>query len=138
MQTVLDILRKAGGWHPGLYLKIENSPYMELVIEATGESGPHGLLALSVAHHGKQNGQVMCDPEMCFELGFLGAPYLNPYYYRNDYVAVEQWSRSIVHCHYVHLVELHQQHRRFAEIWDRNLRKQGFFEAFDPLKRTRR
>jgi hypothetical protein len=34
MQTILDILRKAGGWHPGLCLKIDNPPYLELVIEA--------------------------------------------------------------------------------------------------------
>jgi hypothetical protein len=46
MQTVLRILKQAGGWHHGLYLKIENPPYMALVIEATDESGPCGLPAL--------------------------------------------------------------------------------------------
>ena len=70
MRTILDILAKAGGWHPGLYLKIDNLPYMELVIEAVDESGPMGLPALSVAHYGEQNGDLMRDPEMCFELGF--------------------------------------------------------------------
>ena len=50
MKTVLDILRKGGGWRPSLYLKIENPPYMELVIEATDESGPCGLWSISVAH----------------------------------------------------------------------------------------
>jgi hypothetical protein len=40
MQTILEILRKAGGWHRGLFLKIDNPPFMELVIEATDESGP--------------------------------------------------------------------------------------------------
>jgi hypothetical protein len=39
MKTVLELIRKAGGWHPGLYLKIDNPPYMELVIEAMDESG---------------------------------------------------------------------------------------------------
>ena len=72
MQTILDILKKAGGWHPGLYLKIDNAPYMELVIEAMDESGPMGLPALSVAHYGEQNGDAMRDPEMCFELGLYG------------------------------------------------------------------
>ena len=43
MKTVLELIRKAGGWHPGLYLKVENPPYMELVIEARDESGPCGL-----------------------------------------------------------------------------------------------
>jgi hypothetical protein len=40
MQTILNLLKKAGGWHPGLYLKIDNPPHMELIIEAMDESGP--------------------------------------------------------------------------------------------------
>ena len=52
MQTILDILNKAGGWHPGLYLKIDNAPYMELVIEAMDESGPMGLPRQSDARPG--------------------------------------------------------------------------------------
>ena len=130
MQTILQILKKAGGWHPGLYLKIDNAPYMELVIEAMDESGPMGLPALSVAHYGKQNGDLMRDPEMCFELGLVGGAHLDPWYWRNDYVAVEQWSRNVVRDQYVHLVELHDQHKRFAATWDNNLRLQGFVEAF--------
>jgi hypothetical protein len=43
MQTILRILEQAGGWHHGLHLKIENPPYMALVIEATDESGPPEL-----------------------------------------------------------------------------------------------
>jgi hypothetical protein len=53
MRTLLDVLKRAGGWNTGLYLKIENAPYLELVIEAMDESGPLGLPALSVAHYGK-------------------------------------------------------------------------------------
>lgn len=41
---------------------------MALVIEATPEPGPLGLPAISVAHYGEQNGDLMRDPEMCFEL----------------------------------------------------------------------
>jgi hypothetical protein len=77
----LDFCYEASGcgygihrWRPSLYLKIENPPYMELVIEAVDESGPCGLLLLSVAHCGTQNGDPMRDPEMCFGLGLLVAP----------------------------------------------------------------
>jgi hypothetical protein len=129
MQTVLDILKRAGGYRPTLSLKIENLPYMALVIEAIG-SGPMSLPALSVVHYSEQNGDLMRDPEMCFELGFGGGPHLNPWYYRNDYVAVEQFSRNIVRDHYVHLIQLHEQHVRFAKSWDNNLRLQGFADAF--------
>ena len=130
MQTLLQIIEKAGGWRPSLYLKIENAPYMELIIEATDESGPMGLPAISVAHYGEQNGDAMRDPEMCFELGVSGGAHLSAFYYRNDYRGVEQWSRNIVSGNYIYLPALHQQHESFAETWDANLRHQGFLEAF--------
>jgi len=66
VKTILRILERAGGHRPTLYLKIENPPYMALVIEAT--PGPTGLPAISIAHYGEQNGDLMRDPEMCFEL----------------------------------------------------------------------
>ncbi len=137
MQTILDILSKAGGWHPGLYLKIDNAPFMELVIEAVDESGPCGLPALSVAHYGEQNGDAMRDPEMCFELGLAGGPHLDPFYYRNDYAGMEQWSRSTTGTDYAFDRALFRQHVAFARVWDRNLRWQGFAEAFDPQKHIR-
>jgi hypothetical protein len=68
MQTILRILTLAGGWKPDLSLRIENPPYLPLSIEALGESGPCGLAALSVAHYSERNGDLMRDPEMCFEL----------------------------------------------------------------------
>ena len=130
MQTILDTLKKAGGWQHGLYLKIENPPYMELVIEAMDESGPMGLPAISVCHYSEQNCDLMRDPEMCFELGMAGGPHLDPWYWRNDYLAVEQWSRNILRGHYVYLVALHEQHERFARTWDTNLKAQGYLAAF--------
>jgi hypothetical protein len=138
MQTILRILKQAGGWHHGLYLKIENPPYMALVIEATDESGPCGLPSISVAHYGEQNGDLMRDPEMCFELVLAGDADLDPFYWRNDYAGIEQWSRNVVRDHYVHLFELHKQHERFAKLWDNNLRLQGFAEAFEQQQQSPR
>ena len=130
MKTILAILQQAGGWRPNLYLKIENSPYMELVIEAVDESGPCGLPAISVAHYGQQNGDAMRDPEMCFELGFAGGAHLNPFYWRSDFVGIEQWSRFIQDGNYCYHTQLHEQHERFAKLWDKNLAVQRFIEAF--------
>lgn len=132
MQTILRIVERAGGYRPTLYLKIENPPYMALLIEAMPEPGPLGLPALSVAHYGEQNGDLMRDPEMCFELSKRVANKLSldPYYWRNDCVAVEQWSRNVVRGQYVALLRLYGQHERFAAEWDRNLALQGFLEAF--------
>jgi hypothetical protein len=52
-------------------------------------------------------------------------------YYRNDYVGVEQWSRTIERGLYYHSISLHHQHKQFAKHWDANLRNQGFLEAFE-------
>jgi hypothetical protein len=131
MQTVLQILKSAGGWYPGLSLKIDNLPYMPLCIEAMEESGPMGLPAISVVHYGEQNGDLMRDPEMCFELGMAGGAHLDPWYYRNDYAGVEQFSRDIIGSSYAHHIELHKQHEAFAKLWDRNLQQQGFVQAFE-------
>ena len=130
MKNLLELIQKSGGWRRSLYLKIENPPYMELVIEATDESGPCSLPCLSVAHYGEQNGDAMRDPEMCFELGLPGDTLLSAFYFRNDYLGIEQWSRFISEGRYVRHVELYRQHESFAALWDKNLSEQGFVEAF--------
>jgi hypothetical protein len=59
---------------------------------------------------------------------------LVPYYFRNDYVGVEQYSR--LNQDGVALVRprLLREHQRFARLWDRNLRAQGFVEAFRRMQ----
>lgn len=56
---------------------------------------------------------------------------LSPYYWRNDYLGIEQHSRYrddegnllILAC-------LQRRLEQFADLWDNNLRSQGFVEAF--------
>src|SRR5437762_10052764 len=137
MKTVAMILELAAPLQAGFHIRIENEPWMTLVIEDMLERGPNGLPAISVAHYGEQNGDLMRDPEMCFELGFAGGPHLEPFYFRNDYLGIEQWSCTIERGHYVHLSGLHEQHKQFARQWDNNLRLQGFAEAFERQQTPR-
>ncbi len=139
MQTILRILTQAGGWHHGLYLKIENPPYLELVIEATDDSGPCGLPAISVAYYSERNGDLMRRPEMLFELESVnnGASSLNPFYWRNDFVGTDQRSRFISEGCYVVDAEAYQRHLRFAEEWDEVLRTQDLVNCFVRLRDTR-
>lgn len=132
METLLRILERAGGYRPTLYLKIENPPYMALVIEATPEPGPLGLPSISVAHYGEQNGDLMRDPEMCFELAKqqVSNLELSAWYYRNDYLGIEQYSRYRDGENYASVPALYEQHQQFARQWDGNLRAQGFLDAF--------
>ena len=73
LDLTMPTLQKLLTVHPelitrfGTSVKIENAPYMALCVENIG-LGPRSQTALSVAHYGEQNGDLMCDPEMCFEL----------------------------------------------------------------------
>ena len=133
MRTVSLILTEAGKLPPGFHFRIENPPWMTLSIEELAERGPLGFRAVSVAHYGEQNGDLMRDPEMCFELSrpFGFKSNLVPFYFRNDYMGVEQWSRSNDGKHYAFRPDLYAQHQEFAALWDKNLRAQGFVEAFE-------
>ena len=74
----------------------------------------------------------MRDPEMCFEWSKppLCGPELVPYYWRNDWMGVERYSRYLDGANYVFVPPLYEEHRKFAALWDRNLRDQRFLEAF--------
>jgi hypothetical protein len=132
MKTLLSILKKAGGWRPSLYIKIENPPYLPLVIEAVDESGPLGLPALSIMHISENDGDIKRHPEMQFELESIrGTKFsLNPFYWRNDFVPSEQFSRFTTESEYVHLAEVHKRLVRFAAEWDATLSRQGTATAF--------
>ena len=132
MQTIARILMEAGTLEPGFHLHIDNPPWMPLDIEDIGVPGPHGLVAISVAHYGQQNGDPMRDPEMLFEVRRQGNEIeLFPYYWRNDYLGIEQYSsyRDDQQKLFT-LAGLKQQHEQFARLWDKNLRAQGYYEAF--------
>ena len=114
--------------HPATTVKIENRPYMSLTVENIG-LGPRGLPALSICHYGELNGDLMRDPEMCFEMEIENGSVkeFHPYYYRNDYVAFEQFvvdeeNRRID-------VKAIQSQREMAQLWDSNLAAQGFLKA---------
>jgi hypothetical protein len=133
MKTVLQIIEEAGGLTRVECISVENEPWMRLVIEVLPERGPDGHVVVSVAHYGEQNGDPMRDPEMLFEVvEEVGRePEFWPFYFRNDYAAVEQWSRRRDEAENLHsLPKRTHDFEQFAKLWDRNLREQGFLEAF--------
>lgn len=131
MKTVATILELAAPLQAGFHIRIENEPWMTLVIEDTQERGPNGLPAISVAHYGAQYGDLMRDPEMIFEAEESGEMInLIPFYWRNDYVGVEQYSAFTENGKTLLNAELKREHIAFARTWDANLRAQGFLEAF--------
>lgn len=137
MKTVLRIVEEAGGIDKLDCLRIDNPPFMPLVIESVGELGPNGHRALSIAHYGEQIGDAMRDPEICAEVVVEnGSVKLWPYYFRNDYAGVERWSRvkgadGSMTCRPAETREL----EAFMEMWDANIRDQGFLKALQGSAR---
>jgi hypothetical protein len=131
MRTVALILQLAAPLELGFHIKIENEPWMNLVIEDTQELGPNGLPVISVAHYGEQNGDLMCDPEMLFEMEKSATEVmLTPFYWRNDYAGIEQYSVYKVEGQVIVNAKLRLDQLAFARTWDANLRAQGFIGAF--------
>ena len=132
MITVLRIVEEAGGFDTFDWVRIENPPFMALVIESLAEPGPNGLRALSIAHYGEQNGDAMRDPEVCAEVVVEnGAVELWPYYFRNDYAGIEWWNRwrasdGPMTCR----PRETRDFQSFMQMWDVSLQDQGFVEAF--------
>jgi hypothetical protein len=138
MKTIIEILNKALPLADGFHIRIENAPYMPLVIEGIG-SGPRGQRAISVAHYYSQNGDAMRDPEMCFEVatdsdGSIVELY--PYYFLNDGMGIEQQSvnpdGNDSEGKPVYRIDssMLRDQIAFAVEWDDNIRTQGFEAAF--------
>lgn len=130
MRVVAEILSLAKAM-PGFHVEVENPPYQSLVIEYLHERGPRGFPTVSVAHYGEQNGDLMRDPEMVFEIENSGtAMAFKPFYWRNDYCGVEQYSVRLEDSSVKIEPELLREHEEFTQLWSTNLDQQGFLAAF--------
>lgn len=121
------------------YLRIENPPYMRLVIEVVSQMFPKGAFEVSVAHYGEQNGDAMRDPEITFCIIPNEDDHWQwkPLTFLNDYVGVYQVAAEYDHFGQVRVrdVKLVRELSDFAEQWDRNIKQQGFLEAFHQQQR---
>ena len=130
MKTIQRIIYRNGGLKSlkECPFKVKNPPFMDLVIEYVGE-GPRGFPMVSVAHYGRQNGDLMRDPDVVFEVGDaeFGEAVWGPISFRNDYAGIDQVAvfkneKGQVKINPQLVLEL----KDFARLWDRNLEAQGF------------
>lgn len=77
----------------------------------------------SLAHYGEQNGDRMRDPEMLFALHKESQQFI-PYYYRNDYCGIEQYSVKWTNEGVLLNRRLQAEHTVFANQWLRNITAQ--------------
>ena len=109
-------------------VRIRVDGYMPLSIEAIGTSANSNRL-ISLCHYGEQNGDLMCDPEMVFEIHTSAAPDMaEPLSFRNDYMGLMQevyrYNDSGKKTHVN--ARLNQELTSFARTWFTNLKDQGF------------
>ena len=119
--------RKAAGIFRALLAlqttKIDNSDgtYMPVHIELNDRT--ENYHHFSLAHYGQQNGDAMRDPEMLFALHKDSQQFI-PYYYRNDYCGIEQYSVKWTDEGVLLNRRLQAEHTTFANQWLRNIAAQ--------------
>ena len=110
-------------------VRIRVEGYMPLSIESIGTSADGNRL-ISICHYGEQNGDLMRDPEMVFELFTHGeVSAAEPLSFQNDYMGLFQevyrYDESGKKTHVN--TRLKAELKSFARTWFSNLREQGFF-----------
>ena len=102
--------------------------YMPLSVEAIGQSA-EGNRLVSICHYGEQNGDLMRDPEMVFEIHTYASPDMaEPLSFRNDYMGLmQEVYRYDDDGRKTHVnTKLKQDLKSFARTWFTNLKDQGF------------
>ena len=109
-------------------VRIRVEGYMPLSVEDIGQSADGNRL-ISICHYGEQNGDLMRDPEMVFELFTHGeASAAEPLSFQNDYMGLFQevfrYDDTGKKTHVK--TRLKQELKSFARTWFTNLKEQGF------------
>ncbi len=110
------------------YLRIENNPYLPLVVEKLD-----GQSLISLCHYGVQNGDLMRDPEVVFKIEKETA---KPVYYRNDYAGFEHATIEEQFGDVPVKPGLQKSLDSFCRMWWKNIKEQGFFEVAKKLSTT--
>jgi hypothetical protein len=128
MRNVQKIIDATGGLAAlkSRPIRLEVPGFMRLVIEHIGR-GPRGGELVSVAHYGEQNGDLMRDPEIVFE---VAAGEWHPVSIQQDYLGSYREAVFIGEDGKVYIrPALVRDIAAFARIWDRNIKAQGFVDA---------
>ena len=116
-------------------IRLTVNGYMPLSLEHIGQSA-EGNRLIAISHTGEQNGDLMRDPEMVFELHAHGMA--EPLSFRNDYMGMMQEvyryddSGKKTHVN----TRLKQDLTSFARTWFKNLKEQGFLSTANRERLT--
>jgi len=127
MKNVKAIIDLFGGLASFPHVRLECKGFMPLAVEAIGP-GPRQLPMVSVAHYYEQNGDLMKDPEMVFEVDTAGT--FHPVSFQEDNLGIfheavftNDTGQVMVRPRPVNGLVA------FARQWDKNLKEKGFVDA---------
>jgi len=106
------------------HLRIENEPWMPLVIERHGDE-------ISIAHYGELNGDPIRDPELTFRL-----PDWTPTSITQDPMGRYSEVFPVIDGQAMVRPALLRELRSFSTLWARNLKAQGFADADVKVSRV--
>ena len=131
MQNIQTMINQHGGYEAvrTRYLRLENPPFMRLVIEVIGGPYPNGAYELSIAHYSEQNGDAMRDPEITFLVvpSAEGTTW-TPLTFENSYLGAYQIVAEVTREGRLKVrhAALLRDLQNFTNQWDLNLMEQGF------------
>ena len=134
MKNIQRIIEERGGYEAVRenYLRLENPPFMRLVVEVIGGPYENGGYEVSVAHYGEQNGDAMRDPEITFLVVPSGeVTTWTPLTFENSYMGCYQVVAEVTREGLLRVknAAMLQDLRDFANQWDCNLKEQGLPRA---------
>lgn len=116
---------------PGYRLKLKNKPFMNLTVENLHEENDY-FFVISLAHFGKQSGDIMSDPEMTIRIWKHGMAEAQSY--ANSYLATFQEIYTFRGGYERANMVLKEDLNKFLLQWLINLEAQGFGKKENPIK----
>jgi hypothetical protein len=108
--------------------KFSSPGFMDLTVETwinnTSLYKDFQAFNVSVCHYGKQEGDLMADPEMVF-IVIPSIGYEVPSYFKNDYVGLEQFAIFEKNGKWLKNPALIKDLKNFTKTWIKNLQFQG-------------
>jgi hypothetical protein len=127
LKTLPAIIERHGGLENFTHVQLHAEGFMPLSIQRLEhERGPNGGALVSVMHTYLQNGDVMRDPEVVFE---VKDDVWSPISYRQDSLGIMQEAVYVEEGKTMVRPKLLADITKFCMQWDRNLKDQGFLTA---------
>jgi hypothetical protein len=126
MRAVAEIIDRFGGIEKFRHVKLHVEGFMPLTLEKLPIDGPNGGVLLSVCHYFEQNGDLMADPEIEFEI--RGEEWL-PISFRQDSTGTNRIVVQKVGTQVLANPHILRDLQSFCRVWDKNIHDQGFMKA---------